>query len=442
MKELKSQAAPVFVVENNQNVHSKKLNPLAEMDKIIQDLPKGGAEKYQTTLKMVETLLPVIFNDLNSGNFNNTARTFTLFSVALIPYGGVFISPIIGLLWGENTSAEESKIRNMMEELTSMMDKKIQEFDLLKLNEKRKTFITLLKKFETSINSTAFSDETDKANVRYADQINVGFSALISECQTPKYEIPELPVFTLIATAHLQFLYFLSQNILKNPRIKIDPEVYKRFYPDFKETAKKYKDYIKDINHSATSYLYELTNGGHIMTGNPVHEKVWAGVRKLDEQTMQNEAFLLAANPDSKVGFVKEGERLYFYSPIDNFLNSRNKECVFNIGDRVIGYFSYKGVSYLGNTVEGKKNSAGVSFKLSEIFKGWCEKEGYWYYHDPESGGITKGWCEIKNTNGEDTHWYFFDEAGSMLSAKKNFLIEAKHYDFDANGVCTTPDGY
>ncbi|MGQ4671878.1 hypothetical protein ACUIJ5_27660 (plasmid) [Bacillus toyonensis] len=64
-------------------------------------------------LKKVGTLsgdvLKVAYKDAheNNGNYNNTFRTLAMSGTALIPYGGVIISPLIGLLWPENVEAQK-----------------------------------------------------------------------------------------------------------------------------------------------------------------------------------------------------------------------------------------------------------------------------------------------------------------------------------------------
>ncbi len=61
------------------------------------------------------------------------------------------------------------------------------------------------------------SDNIQKANIDYADQINTKFEELIMESKTPGYEVSELPIFTVIATAHLQFLYFMDKKRSEEP---------------------------------------------------------------------------------------------------------------------------------------------------------------------------------------------------------------------------------
>ncbi|WP_144489824.1 insecticidal delta-endotoxin Cry8Ea1 family protein [Bacillus thuringiensis] len=430
----------------------KELNPLAQLDKWTQDLGKtSGAGDYKTTLGMVEKLLPTIYKDLNSGNFNNTARSFTMLSTALIPYGGAFISPIVGLIWPENTTAQDAKLQKMVEGLTSMMGQKIDDYDLAKLKQKTDALTDTLKKFQDSVNnkpqSESYYDNIQTANVTYADYINTKFEEIIKESQTPGHQIPELPIFTVIATAHLQFLHFIEENAVKNPRIKMDPEHLNRYFPKFKDTAEKYKKYINNVNHDAQQWLYDFTGGGHIKANNPAHIEAMNKIADLTKQTSDNEAFLLASNPPSagdKTGLVKDGDKWHYYSPRDGFENSQHQK--FNKGSLVTGPLDIDGRTYLFSFEEGMKNSAGKKFNKGDMFTGWYNDAGVWSYYKPESGVMATGW---QNISGK---WYYFATAyqefnggafiskGDMIKGK-TVEISGKLYTFDENGACLNPDG-
>lgn len=48
---------------------------------------------------------------LSNRNFNNIFRTLVIGTMALIPYGGAFISSQIGLLWPKNVDAQKNQIK-------------------------------------------------------------------------------------------------------------------------------------------------------------------------------------------------------------------------------------------------------------------------------------------------------------------------------------------
>jgi len=67
----------------------------------------------------------------------------------------------------------------------------------------------------------------------------------------------------------------------------------------------------------------------------------------------------------------------------------------------------------------------------------WIQKMDIWYYMTSD-GSCALGW---KKLGGK---WYYFrpDEAGMCVIDAKGFNIDGRRYDFDSNGVCTTPKGY
>ena len=73
--------------------------------------------------------------------------------------------------------------------------------------------------------------------------------------------------------------------------------------------------------------------------------------------------------------------------------------------------------------------------------KGWRNLNAYgmslWFY--AKKGGLLKlGWYQEKG------NWYYFEKkhGGLMVFNTTAWQIGDKYYDFDENGVCTTPDGY
>lgn len=50
--------------------------------------------------------------------------------MALIPYGGAFISSQIGLLWPKNVDAQKNQIKKRMDQLAIRLDEKISDYDL------------------------------------------------------------------------------------------------------------------------------------------------------------------------------------------------------------------------------------------------------------------------------------------------------------------------
>ncbi|PGZ44792.1 hypothetical protein COE56_28940 [Bacillus anthracis] len=94
-----------YVQQETTGVYYEKTKriTLADIDKFTQDLGKHSkAADYKTTLSLVEKLLPILLKDIKKGNFNNSIKSMAMFGTALIPYGGAFLSQIIGILWPDS----------------------------------------------------------------------------------------------------------------------------------------------------------------------------------------------------------------------------------------------------------------------------------------------------------------------------------------------------
>lgn len=61
----------------------------------------------------------------------------------------------------------------------------------------------------------------------------------------------------------------------------------------------------------------------------------------------------------------------------------------------------------------------------------WVFAGGKWYYQDG-GGNNAHGWLRIKETSGEYTHWYYFDEKGAMM---KGLHTLPKRNDTDEMGL-------
>ncbi|HDR7455160.1 TPA: hypothetical protein QCX53_005312 [Bacillus cereus] len=125
----------------------------------------------------------------------------------------------------------------------------------------------------------------------------------------------------------------------------------------------------------------------------------------------------------------KKDSRSYFLSPKEGIKDGE----LFNQGEMITGWFDTTddngaNVSYYFSTEEeGIKNSDGELFTRGQM--------------------LTK-WVEIEDEKTGKKHWYYFnpkiddDYYGVMIQKQKAVQIGDKKYDFDSNGVCTTPNGY
>ncbi|MCU5573139.1 insecticidal delta-endotoxin Cry8Ea1 family protein [Bacillus cereus] len=191
---------------------------------------------------------------LSNRNFNNTFRTLVIGTMALIPYGGLFISSQVGLLWPENVNTRKNQKKKMMDQLATRMDEKISEYDLDGLIKEVDALMKILRPFEDLVNGKLHVSEShfSKGNMQESNRIaanfiNDSFIKVIDRVQKDTPKAGKLPIFTIIATAHLQFLYFFEQNG-KGPKIQFDTKSHNQcFMNDFNKTTEEYKSYIQKI---------------------------------------------------------------------------------------------------------------------------------------------------------------------------------------------------
>ncbi|SPT76078.1 MULTISPECIES: insecticidal delta-endotoxin Cry8Ea1 family protein [Bacillus cereus group] len=189
---------------------------------------------------------------LSNRNLNNTFRTLALGTMALIPYGGVFISSQVGLLWPENVETRKNQIKKMMVQLATRMDEKIAEYDLDGHIKEVGALMKRLRPFEDLVNGKLHVSESyfSKGNMQESNRIvakfiNDSFIRVIDRIQKDTSKVGKLPIFTIIATAHLQFLYFIEKNG-QGLNIQFDTESFNRYFmTDYEKTTEKYVSYAQ-----------------------------------------------------------------------------------------------------------------------------------------------------------------------------------------------------
>lgn len=66
---------------------------------------------------------------------------------------------------------------------------------------------------------------------------------------------------------------------------------------------------------------------------------------------------------------------------------------------------------------------------------GWQEYSGEWYYADSEGYMYFNRWLKYKN------YYYYFDDNGHMVKDAKDYFVDGRLYNFNANGICTNNSG-
>ncbi|HDR7987075.1 TPA: hypothetical protein QCY63_005432, partial [Bacillus cereus] len=238
----------------------KNPGSLAQFDKWAQDLGNTtGAGNYKTTLGMAEKLLPTIYKDLNSGNLNNTARSFVMLSTAMIPYAGAFISPILGLIWPENGPNIKQMLEDMKKELCNIMDIKIEDYDLSTLGSSNRGMMKNLQELENSLKGTIpplneISEYVNEDAINAARVVNIqsDFNTLIEQAkkvnpndQGTDFQLAELPLYTIIASAHLEFMQLVKQ-AARSPKLNLTDAATANIIQNLPKDREDYKKHIEE----------------------------------------------------------------------------------------------------------------------------------------------------------------------------------------------------
>lgn len=410
----------------------------------------------------------------NSGNFNNTARTIAMGATALIPYGGAFISPLLGLLWPENVPNSENLIEKMKNELVKMMDEKIQDFDLDILRTDTKHLKKQLVEFENIINGkktesfyTGSIEETHRADVL---QMNSDFDKLLNRSRKENRLIAELPIFTIVAVAYLEFLHFMEKNA-KSTLLKFDSttinekfisplpirrteylnHVKKTYEEGNKEFEKKMKiiaikvlgknnpkpqdnldrmtDVIADLRKQKKAFEHsislrdfdkEIKEATDFMNeyAGLLHQK-----NQFYNNTWGNEAFRLMVKVG---GWVKENGKWYCFDENGNMLTELNQ-----FGDKWY-YFSPEKTNKFE---KGQMVTGWLSFSADSAMS-MILVIGLRNHISPDA--IIKKNEELKKQPAGTKIWVYFSPGGQSISNTKQ-TIDGKMYEFDKFGICLNP---
>ncbi|PFB52225.1 hypothetical protein CN404_21250 [Bacillus thuringiensis] len=409
------------------------------------------------TLKAIGSLGGATFKqawaDRKAGNFNNTFRTLAMGSAALIPYGGVVISPLIGYLWPENDHEAQAKLKQLMSDIAAQTKTQIADYDVEALGSKLKKLRKDLQEFEGIMNPTgrkiaaapSVGDEAESTRILVGN-IHNDFKNLIEESQKESYKETELPIFMVAATAHLQFLNYLALHG-KDPKLNYDDKGLKiaaltpleRAHKEYKEyateAAKKGLDAInnaerpvKQMQESWTfkylaSDLKKQALSATIMGPDTV-------VKETFDTTINNIAFKQALGIKDDWTMDQDG-RILYYDPQDHKMQTGWKEIstsfaarIQNTGNLSIQFLKDQGLKYSWYYFSPEKTD---KFAKGELYKDTTETiNGKTYTFGVDGtclnpdGGEAAGWHQIGEA------WYFYSDGKTKNSEGKTFAKNEK----------------
>jgi len=520
---------------------------LAAFNTALEAGSKGGGVKgvsnYTGIANTAKNSITILLKDVNSENFNNTARNFAMLGVGMIPGMGAFISPLLSLLWPESGSGIKDALKSLEDKLIAIMDDKITAKDITDLQAAihggaSGGLVSELSEFEDSLNDNT-RQPAPRINQGRITAIQSKFSTLLGTTSKKDFEISELPLFTLVATAHLTFMDTVKKNGTL-PKIGYTQAEVDEVLHKMEDNRKDYIDYIekmykageakinekisklaqdahnklesldeKNFDKTATDKAIEdlqdkLTNLPKPRTHTHEDENKFINEQeKLIDQrdslkeyvsqytellyqksdfyskTKGSEAFQIAATghatPDpnliQKTGWVANGGH---YTYIDTEGHAKTDWFNDKKSDGTDRYYYLStgtpGLDTVRNNFQVEKGTMLTGWfhdtrKDKQIIgNGTQTTDEYWYYLSPEKdfpnsanekfeqGQMMTKWVEIEelDKNGMKTgkkHWYYFNpekgpDEGKMTRDQTGVKIGDKKYDFDSNGVCTTPNGY
>ncbi|PFO23182.1 hypothetical protein COJ79_03325 [Bacillus thuringiensis] len=405
--------------------------------------------------------------------------------MALIPYGGAFISQILGAVCPNNV--EDNQMKYVQDQINHL-DKKIEDLSAATLKSHYETLLKELESFERSVNSLDTTDVYYSTGNVYenrrwhARHINQKFKELIRDCNKEILQAKELPMYTTVATAYLLFLKFIEKNG-KGPKIKFDNASFnEEFMHDIQTAAKEYKIHIEYTYNAEAHRLREemiaiaqkarsVTHA--YLTGNEssFDDAVVRALKKMEDK--YNE--LLKNFMRDGAASVLSGQNTIMNNlgkDIDNYRNKLNEQNKYY--NRTWGNQAFRVIARIDTWVQesGKWYYYDHDMLLvNHIFY----SGGKWYYLSPEKtdklekGQMATGWLSLpsnkmgvvmmfmysKNVGGKYSNelpkimelmkksantkfWLYFSPNGELVHNTKK-TIGGKEYEFDKYGICLNP---
>ncbi|HDX9707604.1 TPA: hypothetical protein ROY17_005353 [Bacillus thuringiensis] len=224
------------------------------------------------TQAVVSTLIgPSLVDLIKNGNVSNTnfengLKNVAFGAIAMIPYGGTFVSSILSMLWPSEDNSAQRMVEEIMKQVDELIDQKLIDKDLVDLDSDIRGLQKALADYERSVNPYDGEDHSKETNKSRAVLVKSKFETMLEKCSKKGYEESELPLFTSVATAYLTFLEFLKING-EGPIFGMDKTTYASYVTNLsgfrnhtKTTnlqglAEEYKQYIHDTGTSATDKL-------------------------------------------------------------------------------------------------------------------------------------------------------------------------------------------
>ncbi|PGZ42810.1 hypothetical protein COE56_30895 [Bacillus anthracis] len=434
------------------------------VDKILQNFPKvTSASNYKTSLTAVEKVVPGIIRGLDEKNINNVGKALAVYGTSLIPYAGILISPLISLLWPEFGGSKT--LQQMKQEILNAIDTKMkdsfQKYDESTIKKQIIPLFEELQKFEKLINETVgiqydsihnviYSDtssdirsprdyyaETVDETVRVAARtIDSQFNTIIASCTRDSsgllvdMDMWELPIYVILATAHLQFLYFMTVNG-KGGKIQLDEQTWKTYYSY--PLDKKNREYRDFIEHTYKKGLqkFESKMNNICTNGNNDYKRLTFLNSQINYYSTSQASISVNQNV---VNRWKNKLEQY-----ENLIKERNKYLAITINTTAFN------LSLPGRWITEEDGYYYLDNNNCRKYR-WLNDQNHYYYLNPKKyGKMQTGWFIDENQK-----WYYFNPypqnynhnvylaVGEMFHSG-HYIIDNHGYHFNNSGICENP---
>ncbi|SPT76286.1 MULTISPECIES: insecticidal delta-endotoxin Cry8Ea1 family protein [Bacillus cereus group] len=393
----------------------------------------------------------------NKGNFNNTFRTYAMGVSEYFPYGKLFISPLLSLLWPETVLDKDNKFESLLSDMSALMDKKIEDFDITTIKRQVIALKTEMQAFERLVDSKILTDglysagSPEESARTKAEHLQAKFHELINLCQKDNLSEAELPLYTTIANIHLLFLDYMDKNWNK-PALQIDQKSFDDLYAeDIKNVGKTYNQHVHDTfilsNQKINKKLTDIAHGSNqkntleqlrkklVSLGNDLelkkHGKSGSSSRSFsavqsDYNATENkyDNYKKLLNEKNEYYNSTVGNKSFTMAAIGTWMQEDGKWFINKNGEKATGWFIDGDESYFLSTEDNFKNDKGETFK--------------------KKGQMVTGWLTTSDDTSKAT--YYFNTRNSITNAEGKTFNEGqmvtgsitaedgKTYTFDSNG--------
>ncbi|HDR6245753.1 TPA: hypothetical protein QCU24_003515 [Bacillus cereus] len=414
---------------------SKEEKDTSFVKKVLFEYDNKTGKKFAATT--MKELITIAKSD--NADLNNFFRAVVIAGTDFMPYG-MFVSPLISLLWPENKADDLGKLK---QELQKYVVDQIDDEQLKYLNGEfrslAKDLITLANAVNEP-NSEHADDKTKNQLGSWAVGIEQAFGRILEHTSDAGHKETNLPLYTKVAIAHIQFLKSIQTHSAK---MNITNESLQQLYTKqgVNTLVNSYVEHImQTYDHSKDQYIEKISNVPSFKLKlddekNQVKDLENRRNEAKNEVSNLEKAMLLPGRSAARNAELKEAkDKLQVLTNAVQSYNSLSKLYKLTLGDPTIqdlatgtwvqksgkwhfidkhkkdvtGWILHGNTKYYLSPTNGTKNSAGETFKQGEMITGKIEIDNETYYFKPETGEMAIGLTTIGNTK------YYFSPVYNM----------------------------